>query len=183
VDAVKAVAKAFTGAQVAVPAAQSGSDVESLANIQFVPIPESLRKTFCATAYPQKTSLEDDKRVLIATQRELRGLYDKHISDMVEILKEVMSLRRETNEKGEDRIYFVLNEKFSTAPEGGLVVLEQIIGKARTLIANHFLAVEKKYTGALLQLARFRRGVTAVNNPEVARNLLEKANARLEEDA
>jgi hypothetical protein len=182
-DAVKAVAKAFTGAQVAVPAAQSGSDVETLNNIQFAPIPESLRKTFCASAYPQKTSLDDDRRVLIATQRELRALYDKHIADMVDIMKEVMSLRRTTDEKGIDRLFFALNDKFSSAPEGGVVVLEKIIEKARTLIAAHFLAVEKKYTAALLQLARFRRGVTAVNNPEVAKNLLEKADARLEENS
>jgi hypothetical protein len=183
VDAVKAVAKAFTGAQVALPAAQSGSDVESLNNIQFAPIPDSLRKTFCASAYPQKTSLDDDRRVLIATQRDLRALYDKHIADMVDIMKEVMSLRRVADDSGKDSLFFVLNDKFSTAPEGGLVVLEKIIEKARTLIASHFLAVEKKYTAALLQMARFRRGVTAVNNPEVAKDLLEKADARLEENS
>jgi hypothetical protein len=177
-DACKAMAKQFTGAQVAIPAAQTGSDVDTFRNIKFSPIPSSL-DTFCGEAYPQRTANPSDKSVLIATQRDLRKLYDAHIANMVGIMKKVLFLTSDPAVPGS--ILFNLNERFMNDPEGGMVALEKIIEEARTLIGNHYLAVEKKYVAALLQMARYRRGVTAVNNPEIASNVLKEVSASLPE--
>jgi len=175
-DACKSMTKQFTGAQVAIPASQTGSDVENFRNIRFAPIPSAL-DSYCKTAAPQTTSLSDDKRVLIGAQQELRKLYNTHIGTMVGIMKKVMFITTDPSRPGS--MLFNLNERFMNDPAGGLAALEAIIGEARTLIGNHYLAVEKQYAGALLQVGRHRRGVTAVNNPEIASSVLNKVNARL----
>ena len=175
-DACRAAAREFTGAQVAISGAASGSEIDSFRNIKFSPIPRSL-STLCDEQYPQKTSSSNDKGILIATQREIRKLYDTHISDMVEIIKKVISLSRDAAKS--DSMLFTLDERFTSDPDGGLAALEKVIEEARTLIARHFLEVEKKYNGALLQLGRYRRGVTAINNPVVANNTLESVAATL----
>jgi hypothetical protein len=175
-DACKSMAKQFTGAQVAIPASQTGSDVENFRNIRFAPIPSAL-DSYCKTAAPQTTSLADDKRVLIGAQQELRKLYNAHIGAMVGIMKKVMFITTDPSRPGS--MLFNLNERFMNDPAGGLAALEAIIGEARTLIGNHYFAVEKQYAGALLQVGRHRRGVTAVNNPEIASSVLNKVNAKL----
>jgi hypothetical protein len=98
---------------------------------------------------------------------------------MVGIMKKVLFLTSDPAVPGS--ILFNLNERFMNDPEGGMVALEKIIEEARTLIGNHYLAVEKKYVAALLQMARYRRGVTAVNNPEIASNVLKEVSASLPE--
>lgn len=175
-DAARAAAREFTGAQVATSGAASGADIDSFRNIKFAPIPSSLA-TLCAEQYPQKTSSANDKTVLIATQRDLRALYDKHISDMVNIIKKVLMLTTDPAVPGS--ILFNLDERFTASDEGGLGALEKVIEEARTLISRHYLEVEKKYNGALLQLGRFRRGVTAVNNPSIASSALNSVAATL----
>lgn len=175
-DACRAAAREFTGAQVAVSAAAAGSEIDSFRNIKFAPIPPSL-STFCGEQYPQRTSSQNDKSLLIATQREIRKLYDAHISAMVGIVKKVFSLS--TDPAVLNSMLFTLDERFTSDPAGGLVALEKIIEEARTIISRHYLEVEKKYNGALLQLGRFRRGVTAINNPAVASNALESVAATL----
>lgn len=175
-DACRAAAREFTGAQVATSGAASGADIDSFRNIKFAPIPSSLA-TLCAEQYPQKTSSTNDKAVLIATQRDLRVLYDKHISDMVSIIKKVLSLSTDPAVPGS--ILFNLDERFTADAEGGLASLEKIIEEARNIISRHYLEVEKKYNGALLQLGRYRRGVTAVNNPVIASSALESVAATL----
>jgi hypothetical protein len=175
-DACRAAAREFTGAQVAMPAAASGSDVDSFRNIKFAPIPPSL-STLCEEQYPQRTSSSNDKGVLIATQRDLRALYDKHISEMVGIMKQILNISTDPAVPGS--MLFSLDDRFTSDPAGGVVALEKIIETARSIISRHYLEVEKKYNGALLQLGRFRRGVTAINNPAVARNALESVAATL----
>jgi predicted metallo-beta-lactamase superfamily hydrolase len=93
-------------------------------------------------------------------------------------MKKVMFITTDPTMPGS--MIFNLNERFMNDPEGGAVALEKIIQEARTLIGNHYLAVEKQYAGALQQIGRHRRGVTAINNPAIASNVLKEASAALE---
>jgi hypothetical protein len=52
----------------------------------------------------------------------------------------------------------VLSDIFTTDSRGALVVLEECIKETRTLLSNHYLAVEKVYRGALTQLKESRMG-------------------------
>jgi hypothetical protein len=174
-DACRAMANKFIGAQVAYDAAQTGSDVESLRNINFAPIPDALG-AFCKTRSPQTTDAERDKVVLIGAQRAIRNLYDSHIADMVTIMKDIMYIR--TNPADHKVMMFNLNDRFFEDPAGGLVALEKIIEKARVQIGNHFLEVEKLYAGALRQLGRHVRGTSIINDPTLT--VLNKASTALE---
>lgn len=154
-DACKAMARAFIGAQVATPGSQTGSEVENFHNIKFAPIPSTL-DTYCKTRAPQTTRLPDDTRILVSAQREIRKLYDKQISDIVSLIKKVLYV---TTDPSDPKSMFInLNEQFGTAPEGGLVLLESIIGEARKMIGEHYLAVERLYISALQKMGASRQG-------------------------
>lgn len=155
-DACKAAAKAFIGAQVAAPAAQSGSDVENFRNLRFAATPTALAE-FCKTSRPQRTEKQSEQEILIRAQRDIRELYDNHIRDIVSIMRKVIFVTTDPSSPGS--LILNLNEIFSKSADGGLVVLERIIEEARNTIAKHYLEVEKKYVGALISIGRGYHGI------------------------
>jgi hypothetical protein len=168
-DACKAAAQQFIGAQVAISGVQPGSVVENFHNIKFTTKPTEL-DAYCKTRAPQVTSSSADKRALIAGQRSIRELYDKHITDMVNIMKKVMYVTTDPSDPGSMNIH--LNDVFNSDPAGGLVALERIITEARTLITTHFLLVEKAYVAAITRLSENRKGSAPPNVAATSANLL-----------
>jgi hypothetical protein len=160
-DACRAAAKAYIGAQVASPAAQTGAEVENFRNLRFAAVPTALVE-FCKTSKPQRTEKKSEQEILIKAQQQIRELYDNHIRNIVAIMRKVLFVTSDPANPG--KLILNLNEIFSKSPEGGLVVLERIIEEARNTIAKHFLEVEKIYVGALITLGR---GYHGINNSEI----------------
>ncbi len=180
-ESARTWAKDFVGAGVARSASASGSDVESFKNIRFADRPDALAP-FCGEGTgPRTTNTEDDKKILIGAQRELRDLYDKHIADVVNIMRKVLLIRRDPSKAEE--ITLRLNEAFVKDPRGAVPVLEDIIVETRDLIARHYLAVEKVYYGALQNMAKGKRGFLPAAAPAApATSVLNTVQARLEKN-
>jgi hypothetical protein len=156
--------KQFLGAGVVSDASASGSEAESFENVRFVKIPSAL-EAFCKqkTIGARITNTEDDKRILKAAHKKLREVYDKHIENIVGIMRNVLSMRR--NRVDPSDIKFQLNEIFVKDARGANAVLESIIGQARDVIAKHLLDVEMVYIGALVEMSRGKRGYIAPAAP------------------
>lgn len=173
-DACLTAARTFIGAQVAAPAARSGSEVENFRNLRFSSIPSAL-DLFCKTRRPQTTEDKVQQDILINAQREIRGLYDKHIIEIIQIMKKAIFITTDPAKEG--GVLINLNEEFGKNPVGGLVVLERIIEEARNLISAHYLEVEKRYVGALLALGRRYRGIN--NSASLTGNKLSQISNKL----
>jgi len=138
--------------------------VETFENVVFPTIPAELDAAFCKQINPatqtdsgdRVTRQETDVTILMNAHKELRRLYDDQLQGVFNIL--VSLLNAKGTEYGAPP-KLILHEDFSKDPRGALVVLEERIAKARTMLVNHFQAVERVYRGALLALRQRIQGV------------------------
>jgi hypothetical protein len=171
-------AKNFICDKLATEDTKPGEYAKHLGNLKFYPIPSALKDSYCKRSgtAPPFTNIPADKEILTAAHQQLRKLYDSHIAAVVDIMRNVLTIRRSRTDATDFR--FRLNEKYSKDPRGALVVLEEEIQVMRRLIAKHYFDVEKVYRTALEQLSYTRRGFT----PDAVVNTLGRANAALEKE-
>lgn len=154
----------FAGAKVVREYVQPGAAVKTFENIAFLKKPTAL-SAFCeqinkAAKGPRRTRSAEDKAILLAAHQQLRDLYDDHLKAVVDIIRKVMIPK---NAGYGNPPTLVLSDTFATDPRGATVVLEEIIKESRNLLANHYLAVEKVYRGALTSLKERVEGVYTPN--------------------
>ena len=177
-EELQILAKNFIGDKLATEDTRPGEYAKHLGNLKFYPIPSALKDSYCkrSGSAPPFTNIPADKEILIAAHQQLRKLYDTHIAAIVDIMREVLTIRRSRTDATDFR--FRLNEKYSTDARGAVAMIEGDIQKARKLIAKHYFDVEKVYRTALEQLSYTRRGFT----PNVVVDTLGRANAALDKE-
>ena len=177
-EELQILAKNFIGDKLATEDTRPGEYAKHLGNLKFYPLPAALKTSFCARSgtAPPFTNIPADKEILTAAHQQLRKLYDAHIAAVVDIMKNVLTIRRSRTDATDFR--FRLNEKYFKDSRGAVVTLEEDIQKARKLIAKHYFDTEKVYRTALEQLSYTRRGFT----PNAVVNTLGRADAALDKE-
>ncbi len=141
-------------------ATKTASDMQSFKDTKFVILPNQLI-SFCSqhkNAGVRQTGIGDVKVVLTNAHGALRDLYDAHLQSVAKFIvtKVIMPKSRGFSVAPE----WQLNPAFVTDARGTKIVLESLIKEARTMIASHYLAVEKIYRGALEKIKGFVEGVS-----------------------
>jgi len=177
-EELQILAKNFIGDKLATEDTRPGEYAKHLGNLKFYPLPAALKSSFCARSgtAPPFTNIPADKDILTAAHQSLRKLYDAHIAAVVDIMKNVLTIRRSRTDASDFR--FRLNEKYFKDSRGAVATLEEDIQKMRRLIAKHYFDTEKVYRTALEQLSYTRRGFT----PNVVVDTLGRANAALDKE-
>lgn len=177
-EELQILAKNFIGDKLATEDTKPGEYAKHLGNLKFYPIPSALKDSYCKRSgtAPPFTNIPADKDILTTAHQDLRKLYDTHIAAVVDIMRNVLTIRRSRTDASDFR--FRLSEKYFKDSRGALVVLEEDIQKMRHLIAKHYFDVEKTYRTALEQLSYTRRGFT----PNTVVDTLGRADAALEKD-
>ena len=177
-EELQILAKNFIGDKLATEDTRPGEYAKHLGNLKFYPLPTALKTSFCARSgtAPPFTNIPADKEILTAAHQQLRKLYDAHIAAVVDIMKNVLTIRRSRTDASDFR--FRLNDKYFKDARGAVVTLEEDIQKARRLIAKHYFDTEKVYRTALEQLSYTRRGFT----PNVVVDTLGRADAALDKE-
>lgn len=162
-DELRAAVSASVGAKVLTDAAAMGSSVESFANAKFAIIPTEL-DPYCKQVAANRTVRNtgdrtvvsgEDKEILLTAYSKLRDLYDRHLQDVVDILKKVVIPRKTSYGQMPT---LELTPEFETDERGAMVFLEERIKEARGKISAHYLAVEQVYTGALQNMRQRAQG-------------------------
>ena len=124
--------------------------VTSFADIVISKLPEKVINSICVKSSPQGDVIMEDKfnNALLTAQNDLLELYKKHFGFVIEIFKKIFVPGK--NAKGE--IAVSLNEIFMKNTEGARNELEQIILVARGNLAQHYIAVEERYSVAINDL-------------------------------
>lgn len=117
-------------------------------DVKFAEFPDDIRG-ICGNGLI-KTTNPNVKAALIKSQQLLRNMYEQHISNIVNIMRDVLVIKRNPDNLSE--ILLKLNPIFFSDSRGAVVVLETIIDKARDVIAKHYFDVENIYTHTLLEL-------------------------------
>jgi hypothetical protein len=107
---------------------------------------------------------EYDKEILVDAHKALRDLYDEQLKTVMTILGDVLDKPLERYDAAPE---LRLSTKFEEAEGGSLVYLEEVIKNARTKLAEHYLAVERVYNGALQSLRANRLGAYASKPKQV----------------
>jgi hypothetical protein len=177
-EELQILAKNFIGDKLATEDTRPGEYAKHLGNLKFYPLPAALKTSFCARSgtAPPFTNIPADKDILTAAHQQLRKLYDAHIAAVVDIMKNVLTIRRSRTDASDFR--FRLNDKYFKDPRGAVATLEEDIQKMRRLIAKHYFDTEKVYRTALEQLSYTRRGFT----PNVVVDTLGRADAALDKE-
>ena len=153
----------FTGAKVLQDYVSAGSFVESFENTKFPGIPAEL-DPYCKQVRSDPAFRNsgnrgvvglDDKEILLGAHKALRDLYDKHLQDVIDILKKIVIPKKTSYGQAPE---LLLAPEFESDERGALVLLEEYIKDARQKLAAHYLAVEKVYYGALQNLRERAQG-------------------------
>jgi len=110
---------------------------------------------------------EYDKEILTEAHKALRDLYDEQLKTVMTILGDVLDKPLERYDAAPE---LRLSTKFEDAEGGSLVYLEEVIKNARSKLAEHYLAVERVYIGALQNLRANRLGAYTSKPKPVAQN-------------
>ena len=106
----------------------------------------------------------------------LRDLYDQHIKNCVELVRKMMSFAPSAGYRATPVIQ--LSPVFEKNEGGSQVALDGFIKEARVMIAEHYLATEKVYQGALANLGK--RMIGNYVPPPPARNEIARMNNALQ---
>ena len=140
-------------------ATKTASDMQSFKDTRFAKLPTQL-DAFClkhTNIGERQTHIGDVKLILTGAHAALRDLYDAHLQSVVTfILTKVITPKSRGFSVAPE---WQLNPAFVTDARGTKIVLESLIKEARTKLANHYLAVEKIYRGALDKIKGFAEGV------------------------
>ena len=153
----------FTGAKVLQDYVSAGSFVETFENTKFPGIPAEL-DPYCKQVRSDPAFRNsgnrgvvglDDKEILLGAHKALRDLYDKHLQDVIDILKKIVMPKKTGYGQAPE---LLLAPEFESDERGALVLLEDYIKDARQKLAAHYIAVEKVYYGALQNLRERAQG-------------------------
>jgi hypothetical protein len=140
-------------------ATKTASDMQSFKDTRFAKLPTQL-DAFClkhTNIGDRQTHIGDVKLILTGAHAALRDLYDAHLQSVVTfILTKVITPKSRGFSVAPE---WQLNPAFVADARGTKIVLESLIKEARTKLANHYLAVEKIYRGALDKIKGFAEGV------------------------
>jgi hypothetical protein len=162
-DELRAAVSAGIGAKALTDAASMGTSVESFANAKFAIVPTEL-DPYCKQVAPNRSARNtgertvvspEDKEILLTAYSKLRDLYDRHLQDVVDMLKKVVIPRKTSYGQMPT---LELAPEFETDERGAMVFLEERIKEARGKIAAHYLAVEQVYSGALNNMRQRAQG-------------------------
>ncbi len=141
-------------------ATKTASDMQSFKDTRFAKLPTQL-DAFClkhTNIGERQTHIGDVKLILTGAHGSLRDLYDAHLQSIVKfILTKVITPKSRGFSVAPE---WQLNPAFVTDARGTKIVLEGLIKEARTMLASHYLAVEKIYRGALDKIKGFAEGVS-----------------------
>jgi len=162
-DECRNTVASFVGAKIMNSAAPSGGSVDSFENVKFPALPSALDGYCKQLDYPvavknsgnRTTVLADDKAILMNAHKQLRDLYDAQLEVTADIIKRVVIPKRTGYSSTPE---LLLADEFGKDPRGSLVLLEEIIKDARGKLAAHYMAVEKVYQGAIVDLTKRVRG-------------------------
>jgi hypothetical protein len=93
--------------------------------------------------------------VLKNTYNTLQQLYNTHLSNVIQLVRKVLSLQQGEFQKAK-RIS--LRPIFVTSPDGAQRALEGFIAEGRALLAKHYLDVETAYKAALVSIQKLGEG-------------------------
>ncbi len=167
----------FIGAKALAPYVKSGATTSSFENAAFREVPRQL-KEFCgkiSTSGKRGTSSAESQRVLMSAHTMLREMYDNHLKACVNLIRKALSAKTTGYRQPP---YLELDARFRDSERGAIAAMEELIAEARTLLSEHYLAVEKVYNGALAALVRQTLGNYIP--PKVGENKLNKMAEELE---
>lgn len=176
---LRAVLGAFTGANALSPYVKSGASVSSFDNVSFRKVSDKLN-VFCgkiSASGKRGTQSQEAKKVLTDAHKLLRSMYDEHLKAVVDLIRKALSAKT-TGYRSPP--YLELDPRFRESERGAIVALEELIGEARKLLSNHYLAVEKVYNGALAALIKQAQGNYIA--PKLGENSLNKVAEELEKN-
>jgi hypothetical protein len=126
-------------------------------DLAFQKIPKSV-ESVCnkQKSGPRPISSESQKRILLDAHRDLRGLYDEHLSACIELLRRVLFFGSGASYMSLPRIQ--LDSELRRHPRGSQYALDEKIAEARALIARHYIQVETVYKRALDKLGAIATG-------------------------
>lgn len=174
---LSAVLSSFTGPKLLSAYVKGGSAVSTFDNVAFPETPKLLN-AFCGkitTSGKRGTQSVEAKKVLTDAHKLLRDMYDEHLKAVVDLIRKALSAKT-TGYRSPP--YLELDARFRDSERGAIVALEELIAEARKLLSNHYLAVEKVYSGTLAALVRQTTGNYVA--PKVGVNSLNKAAEELE---
>jgi hypothetical protein len=129
----------------------------SFADLQFIN-PATIAKELCEPSIGRSTRIANiaQQNILTNAHKELRLLYNTHLENVVVFIRTILSLRH----MGHQQSFKIrLNEEFVTNSKGAVDVLEDRISEARTMLFNHYLAVETIYKKAIFSIKGLGQGI------------------------
>jgi len=139
------------------PAQQGAPEpANTLSQLQFVP-PSKIASIFCSKEPSgfRTTNVPNQMIVLKNTYNTLQQLYNTHLSNVIQLVRKVLSLQQGEFQKAK-RIS--LRPIFVTSPDGAQRALEGFIAEGRALLAKHYLDVETAYKAALVSIQKLGEG-------------------------
>lgn len=128
----------------------------TLSQLQFIP-PSKIANIFCSKEPSgfRTTNVPNQMIILKNTYNTLQQMYNKHLENVVQLIRKVLSLQQGEFQKAK-RI--ALRPIFVTNPDGAQRALEGFIAEGRALLAKHYLDVETAYKAALISIQKLGEG-------------------------
>ena len=150
-------------------AKQVDSAAADFSHVAFVD-PKEIASGFCKVSGVISTNLAQQKNILTNAHRDLRNLYDAHLSNVIKFIRKILTLKEVGFGKP---VSIRVNPVFVSDPRGADVALETLMREARTLLSDHYLQVEVMYKKAITDIAALSEGAlpaSAANPPVPATN-------------
>jgi len=150
-------------------AKQVDSAAADFSHVAFVD-PKEIASGFCKVSGVISTNLAQQKNILTNAHRDLRNLYDAHLSNVIKFIRKILTLKEVGFGKP---VSIRVNPVFVSDPRGADVTLETLMREARTLLSDHYLQVEVMYKKAITDIAALSEGAlpaSAANPPVPATN-------------
>jgi hypothetical protein len=155
--ALKDLVTRFNGIYHAVPTAgqTAAKEPSTLEDVYLPNINDAIKNTLCSKRTAQGDIMIPDPRVaaiLESGQLAILNSYKSHFENAYAILNELFTTVK--TETGETKVRFA--DKFVANTGSARTVLEEIIRRARSMIAAHYVDVEEIYSKILNELAKPR---------------------------